>query len=102
MRKFKDGQGQYLWQPSLQAGTPESMMGYPIVRMEDISAVAANSYSLAFGDLQQAYQIVDRVGIRVMRDPFTSKPYVKFYTTKRTGGGLVNYEAIKLLKFGTS
>lgn len=99
MRKFKDGQGQYLWQPSLQMGQPEQLMGYPIVRMEDISALAANSYSLAFGDLNQAYQIVDRIGIRVLRDPYTSKPYIKFYTTKRVGGGLVNFEAIKLLKF---
>lgn len=102
MRKFKDGQGQYLWQPSLQAGIPEMFMGYPIVRMEDISALATNSYSLAFGDLAQAYQIVDRIGIRVLRDPYTSKPYIKFYTTKRTGGGMVNFEAIKLQKFGTS
>jgi len=99
MRKFKDGQGQYLWQPSLLAGTPESFMGYPIVRMEDISALAASSYSLAFGDLAQAYQVVDRQGIRVLRDNLTSKPYVKFYTTKRTGGGVVNFEAIKLMKF---
>lgn len=102
IRKFKDGTGNYLWQPSMVAGTPEMIMGYPVVRMEDISAVAANSYSLAFGDLMQAYQIVDRQGIRVLRDPFTSKPFIKFYTTKRTGGGVQNFEAIKLLKFGTS
>ena len=77
-------------------------MGYPVVRMEDMPALAANSYSLAFGDLGAAYQIVDRAGIRVLRDNLTSKPYVKFYTTKRVGGGVVNYEALKLLKFGTS
>jgi HK97 family phage major capsid protein len=77
-------------------------MGYPVVRMEDISALASDSYSLAFGDLNQAYQIVDRQGIRVLRDPFTAKPYVKFYTTKRTGGGVVNFEALKLMKFGAS
>jgi HK97 family phage major capsid protein len=86
----------------VRRGLSETIMGYPVVRMEDISAVGANSYSLAFGDLAQAYQIVDRQGIRVLRDPFTSKPYIKFYTTKRTGGGMVNFEAIKLLKFGTS
>lgn len=102
MRKFKDADGQYLWQPSLVAGMPEMMMGYPVVRMEDMPALATNSYSLAFGDLMRAYQIVDRQGIRVLRDPFTAKPYIKFYTTKRTGGGLLNFEALKLLKFGVS
>lgn len=102
IRKFKDGTGNYLWQPSLVAGQPEMIMGYPVVRAEDMPAIAANSYSLAFGDFAQGYQIVDRQGIRVLRDPFTAKPYVKFYTTKRTGGGTVNFEAYKLLKFGTS
>jgi HK97 family phage major capsid protein len=102
IRKFKDGQNNYLWQPSFIAGQPETIMGYPVVRMEDFPALAADSLSLAFGDLKQAYQIVDRQGIRILRDPFTSKPYIKFYTTKRTGGGIVNFEAIKLMKFGTS
>ena len=102
IRKFKDGQNNYLWQPSFVAGQPETIMGYPVVRMEDMPALAANSYSLAFGDLGTAYQIVDRAGIRVLRDNLTSKPFVKFYTTKRVGGGIVNYEAIKLMKFGTS
>jgi HK97 family phage major capsid protein len=102
IRKFKDGMGNYLWQPSFVAGVPETIMGYPVIRTEDIAAVAANSLSVAFGDFSQAYQIVDRQGIRVLRDPFTAKPYVKFYTSKRTGGGIVNYEALKFLKFGTS
>ncbi|MGY4288881.1 HK97 family phage major capsid protein [Bradyrhizobium sp. LM2.7] len=101
VRKFKDGQGRYLWEPSLQAGLPETLLGYPVVRMEDIPALANGSLSMAFGDLMQAYQIVDRMGIRVLRDPFTSKPFVKFYTTKRTGGGIVNYEALKLMYFST-
>lgn len=102
IRKFKDGQNNYLWQPSFIAGQPETIMGYPVIRMEDMPALASDSLSLGFGDLKQAYQIVDRQGIRVLRDNLTSKPYVKFYTTKRTGGGIVNYEAIKLMKFGTS
>lgn len=102
IRKFKDGQNNYLWQPSFIAGQPETIMGYPVARMEDVPTKASNSYSLAFGNLREAYQIVDRQGIRVLRDPYTSKPYVKFYTTKRTGGGVVNFEAIKLMKFGTS
>jgi HK97 family phage major capsid protein len=100
IRKLKDGQGNYLWQPSFVMGQPESLVGYPVVRAEDMPALAANSYSLAFGDFAQAYQIVDRMGIRVLRDPYTSKPFIKFYTTKRVGGGVVNFEAIKLLKFG--
>lgn len=101
IRKFKDSTGQSIWAPSYAAGLPETILGYPVVRMEDISALASNSYSMAFGDLRQAYQIVDRQGIRVLRDPFTAKPFIKFYTTKRTGGGMVNFEAIKLMKFGT-
>lgn len=102
IRKFKDGQSNYLWQPSFVAGQPETIMGYPVVRMEDMPAKGADSYSLAFGNMREHYQIVDRQGIRVLRDPYTAKPYVKFYTTKRTGGGVVNYEAMKFLKFGTS
>jgi HK97 family phage major capsid protein len=101
MRKFKATDNQYLWQPSLLVGQPETFAGYPIARMEDMPALAANSLSLGFGDLRAAYQIVDRQGIRILRDPFTAKPYVKFYTTKRTGGGVVNFEAIKLMKFNT-
>lgn len=101
IRKFKDGQNNYLWQPSFIAGQPETIMGYPVARMEDMPALATDSYSLAFGNMAEAYQIVDRQGIRVLRDNLTSKPYVKFYTTKRTGGGVVNFEAIKLMKFST-
>jgi HK97 family phage major capsid protein len=100
IRKFKDSTtGQYLWVPSFVAGQPETILGYPVARMEDVPELASGSISLAFGDLQQAYQIVDRQGIRVLRDPYTAKPYVKFYTTKRTGGGVVNFEAIKVMKF---
>lgn len=102
IRKFKDGQNNYLWQPSFIAGQPETIMGYPVARMEDMPTIASQSFSLAFGNLKAAYTIVDRQGIRVLRDPYTAKPYVKFYTTKRTGGGIVNFEAIKLMKFYTS
>lgn len=101
MRKLKDTAGAFLWQPSLVLGNPETFAGYPITRAEDMPALATNSLSLAFGDFTQAYQIVDRQGIRVLRDPYTGKPFVKFYTTKRTGGGCVNFEAAKFLKFGT-
>ncbi|MFA5897884.1 MAG: phage major capsid protein [Hyphomicrobium sp.] len=102
IRKFKDGQSNYMWQPSFVAGEPETIMGYPVARCEDMPALAADSLSLAFGNLKEAYQIVDRQGIKVLRDPYTSKPYVKFYTTKRVGAGVVNFEAIKLMKFGAS
>lgn len=102
IRKFKDGMGNYLWQPSFVAGQSETIMGYPVTRAEDMPALASDSLSLAFGDFAQFYQIVDRQGIRVLRDQYTSKPFVKFYTTRRTGGGIVNYEAVKFMKFGTS
>src|SRR5690606_13987832 len=90
IRKFKNGTGDYIWQPALTLGTPETLLGYPVVRAEDMPALATGSISLAFGDFSAGYQIVDRQGIRVLRDPYTSKPFVKFYTTKRTGGGVVN------------
>lgn len=102
IRKFKDSNGNYLWQPSLQAGAPSSLLGYGVVEAEDMPVVAANSYSLAFGDFRRGYLIVDRVGIRTLRDAYTAKPYVQFYTTKRVGGGVQNFEAIKLLKFAAS
>lgn len=102
VRKLKSAvDGQYYWQPALVAGEPERIMGYPVTRAEDMPALATNSLSLGFGDFRTAYQIVDRTGIRVLRDPYTDKPYVKFYTTKRTGGAVVNFEAIKLMKFST-
>lgn len=99
IRQFKDGQGNYLWQPSFVAGQPEMIAGYPVTRAEDIPALATGSLSLWFGDFRAAYQIVDRQGVRVLRDPYTDKPYVIFYTTKRVGGGVVNFEAIKAMKF---
>ena len=100
LRKFVDDNKNYIWQPSLIAGMPETLMGYGLVRAEDMPALAAASKSLAFGDFREGYQIVDRQGMRVLRDPYTAKPYVKFYTTKRTGGAVINFEAIKLLSFG--
>lgn len=96
--KLKDTTGQYLWQPSLEAGELQTLLGYPIERMEDMPAVAANSLSLAFGDFRQVYTIVDRMGVRVLRDPFSGKPFVLFYTTKRTGGDITNFEAFVIQK----
>lgn len=101
-RKQKESTtNRYLWEPGLQIGAPERFMGYPVRVDEYMPTLAANSLSLAFGDFRAAYQIVDRMGIRTLRDPFTAKPYVVFYSTKRTGGGAVNFEAVKFIKFGT-
>lgn len=99
VRKFKGSDNNYLWQPGLAAGRPATLIGYPIVMAEDMPALATGSLSLALGNFSVGYQIVDRAGIRVLRDPYTEKPYVKFYTTKRTGGGVVQFEAIKLVQF---
>ena len=90
---------QPIFAPSLQASLPSTLLGYPIYEAEQMPALATGSLSLAFGDFKRGYWITDRFGIRTLRDPFTDKPYVKFYATKRVGGGLVDSLAIKLLKF---
>ena len=102
IRKMKDGQGNYLWQPSNAPGEWPTLMGYPVAESEDVPGIGTDSYSVAFGDFSRGYLIVDRAGIRVLRDPYTAKPYVLFYTTKRVGGGVQDFDAIKLLKFGTT
>lgn len=94
---LKDGADQYLWRPGLEIGESLTLRGYRFVENEDMPAVAGNAKALAFGNFQRGYQIVDRIGIRLLRDPFTNKPYVGFYTTKRVGGMLVDSQAIKLL-----
>ncbi len=96
-RKLKDGQGNYIWQPSFQAGTPASLAGYAITEMAGMPDVAASAKPVLFGDFKRGYLIVDRTGVRVLRDPFTNKPYVHFYSTKRVGGGLLNPDVIKAL-----
>lgn len=99
IRKMKEATSdRYLWEPSLQAGAPDRLLGYPVYIDQYMPAKATDSLSLAFGDFKQAYTIVDRMGIRTLRDPFTAKPYVVFYSTKRTGGGAQNTEALKFLK----
>lgn len=100
--KLRDSDGRPLWHTNLREGQPDTLMGYPITELEDMPDIAANSYSIAFGDFRRGYLIVDRIGTRVLRDPYTSKPNVLFYTTRRVGGGLAHYDAIKLLRFGTS
>ena len=98
VRKLKDGNGQYLWQPNNQAGQPSELLGYPISEMEDLVDVSAGVFPLAFGDFRAAYTIVEKQGTRVLRDPYTSKPNVVFYTTRRVGGNVVDFEALKLMK----
>lgn len=99
VRKLKDGDGNYLWQPDFGQTARGQLLGFGITGAEDMPTIATNSLSIAFGNFQLGYQIVDRQGMRILRDPFTSKPFVKFYTTKRTGGDVTNFEAIKLIKF---
>lgn len=98
IRKLKDGQGNYLWQPSFIAGEPSTLAGYPTVEVPGMPDIAANSTPIMFGDFRQGYLIIDRIGIRVLRDPYTNKPFVSFYTTKRVGGGLLNPEPLRALK----
>ena len=102
VRKFKDADGNYIWQPSLEAGAPSTLMGYPVTEIEDMPAIGAGAFAIAFGDFAAGYLIVDRQGLRVLRDPYSAKPYVLFYTTKRVGGGVQDHDAIKLLKFSAS
>ena len=99
VRKLRDGDNNYLWQAGLQAGQPSSLIGFPIIEFEDMPAIATGSLSIAFANFGQAYQIVDRQGIRVLRDPYSNKPFVEFYTVKRTGGDVIDFDAIKLINF---
>jgi len=101
VRLLQDNDGKYLWQPSIVAGQPSTLLGYGVAGFEDMPAIAANSLSIAFANFSEGYQIVDRMGVRVLRDPFSAKPYVEFYTTKRVGGDVLNFEAIKLVRFNT-
>ena len=102
VRKFKDTTGNYLWQPAAVAGGRASLMRFAVVEAKDMPDVAANSLSVAFGDFNRGYLEVDRAGVSVLRDPYTAKPYVLFYTTKRVGSGVQDFDAIKLMKFAAS
>lgn len=102
VRKFKDGQGNYLWAPPSGPDMPSTILGKPVVTDDNMQALGANAYPIAFGDFKRGYLILDRIGVRVLRDDLTVKGKVQFYTTKRVGGGVQNFEAIKLLKCATS
>ena len=101
VRKLKDADGNYLWRPG-GAGEAASLLGYPVTEIEDMPDIAANAFAIAFGDFRRGYLIVDRQGARVLRDPYSLKPYVLFYTTKRVGGGVQNFDAPKVMKFAAS
>jgi HK97 family phage major capsid protein len=102
IRKMKDVDGNYLFQRGLQAGQPDQILGFPITEAEDMPVIEADSFSIAFGDFRRGYKIVDRMGTRTLRDPYTDKPNVLFYTTKRVSGNIIDDEAIKLIKFAAS
>ncbi len=102
VRKFKDAQGNYLWQPAATADGSSMLLNFPVVESEYMPDITTDSFSMAFGDFKRGYLIVDRVGVRILRDPYSTKPYVLFYTTKRVGGGMQDFDAIKLMKFGVS
>lgn len=102
IRKLKDDAGNYLWQPPAVAGGQATLMGFPVAEAEDMPDIGADSLSVAFGDFRRGYLVVDRMGVRVLRDPYSAKPYVLFYVTKRVGGGVADFDAIKLLKFAAA
>jgi HK97 family phage major capsid protein len=98
IRKLKDGMGNYIWQPTFTAGQPASLLGYPITEMPAMPNMTTGAIPILFGDIRRGYVVLDRVGLRVLRDPYTNKPYVGFYTTKRVGGGLLNPQPLIALK----
>ena len=102
VRKMKDADGRFLWSDGLAAGEPARLMGYPVLIAEDMPDIAANAHAVAFGDFRAGYTVAERPDLRVLRDPFSAKPHVLFYATKRVGGDVTDFEAIKLLKFSVA
>jgi HK97 family phage major capsid protein len=102
IRRFKTSDGAFIWQAGLMSGQPDTLLGYPVVEAEDMPDIAANSMSIAFGNFKAGYLIAERSETSMIRDPYTNKPFVHFYATKRVGGTVSNSEAIKLMKFGVS
>ena len=98
VRKLKDGDGRYVFAPGT-GGEPATLLGYPVTEIEDMPDIGAGNAAIAFGDFKRGYLIADRQGARVLRDPYSAKPYVLFYTTKRVGGGVQNFDAIKVMQF---
>ncbi len=99
IRKFKDVDGDYLWRPGLESGQASTLLGFPVVEAEDMPDIASGSLAVAFGNFARGYLVTDRMGTRILRDPYSNKPFVHFYATRRVGGGVINSDALKLLKF---
>lgn len=102
IRKFKDGDGNYMWRPGLLEGAPDTLLGKPVELDDNVADIGQNTYPIWFANFKRAYLIIDRLGIRVLRDNLTQKPYTLFYTSKRTGAGIILYEAVKALKISVS
>jgi HK97 family phage major capsid protein len=102
VRKMKDADGRFIWSDGLAMAEPSRLMGYPVLICEDMPDIAADAYAIAFGDFNAGYTIAERPDLRVLRDPFSAKPHVLFYATKRVGGDVSDFAAIKLLKFAVS
>jgi HK97 family phage major capsid protein len=102
VRKMKDADGRFLWSDGLSQGQPARLMGYPVLIAEDMPDIATDAMAIAFGDFGAGYTIAERPDLRVLRDPFSAKPHVLFYATKRVGGDVTDFAAIKLMKFGMS
>ena len=101
VRQFKDAQGRFIWADSVVAGQPPTLLGYPVVEFPDMDAVAGGKYPIMFGDLKSAYTINDITPANVLRDPYSTKPYVLFYTTKRVAGAVTGFDAVKFLKIAS-
>ena len=102
VRKMKDADGRFLWSDGLAAGEPARLMGYPVLIAEDMPDIDSDTTAIAFGDFNKGYTIAERPDMRILRDPFSAKPHVLFYATKRVGGDVSDFAAIKLLKFSAS
>jgi HK97 family phage major capsid protein len=102
IRKMKDADGRFLWSDGLAAGEPARLMGYPVLIAEDMPDIAAGANAIAFGDFHAGYTVAERPDLRVLRDPYSAKPHVLFYATKRVGGDVSDFKAIKLLKFAVA
>ncbi len=102
VRKLKDADGRFLWSDGLAAGEPARLLGYPVLVAEDMPDIAPGAYAIAFGDFGAGYTVAERPDLRILRDPFSAKPHVLFYATKRVGGDVSDFAAIKLLKFAVS
>jgi HK97 family phage major capsid protein len=102
VRKMKDADGRFMWSDGLAAAEPARLMGYPVLVCEDMPDIAEDAHAIAFGDFAAGYTIAERPDLRILRDPFSAKPHVLFYATKRVGGDVTDYAAIKLLKFAVS